>query len=161
MPRFDISRSFVRKIRFYQQFDVYTCKHLYASERTIEHIIPARLFTNKNDQWNGLNLYTTDLYLNRFRSDFVFGGSVDEVHSELGLWKQLDGNYKNLSKRVFLPKNNHRLIAHTVWTMLDQQNLDFEIKDCFESEEKFYKWLKIPWTSFELECLEKNKFYSK
>lgn len=157
MPRFSICSKIREKLRYYQPFDIYTQKYLKYQNRSIEHVIPCRILKTKEQCTNHEILYITELNVNRFRSDFFFGGSKDEILQEKKSWKELDGNFKHCQKKIFYPKKNHRLISHIIWKFLQRHPDVFP----FENEIVFQEWLNMPWDPFQRHILECNSWINK
>ena len=163
MTRFRIPDMLKRRLRFYQDIDAYSHRWLPSHQRSIEHIIPVRLTPQKTIQHDPIHLYVTSAALNGFRSDYRFGGEVEELRCGGPRWIQMEGSYKDPHRRVFYPKNGHRLIAHVVWKMMDKHP---ELRDhedqLFESTRCWDRWLQKPWTPLERHILDNNEMlYTK
>ena len=157
MTRFALPPLLRKRLRFYQPMDVYRHCPLPIKERSIEHLIPVSLTpTSSEVQLEPMHLYITSPRMNGFRSNYRFGGDREEVWDPH--WKELDGCFKNSSRRVFFPARGHRLVAHVIWKMMDRYPFlrDYEDK-CFENMETWDRWLKKPWTPMERHVLENNQ----
>lgn len=141
-----------RRLRDSLVFDVYTQEQVPKKIRSIEHLIPARLFQDRQSQHDPRHLFMTSAAMNRFRSDFRFGGSlVRRGRQPVGPWEELDGCFRNRNRRLFFPRTGHRLIAHTVQKMLASHPVLRGLEqECFESVECFQEWLAAPWTPMEV-----------
>ena len=154
MPRFTIPSLLRNRLRFYQNVDVYRHQHLSLKERTMEHIIPVSC-SSKDVQLDIGNLYMTNSRLNGFRSNYRFGGHMDETLA--GNWKECQGCFRNTERRVFLPAHGHRLVAHVLWKMMDKYpELEQNQWKWIENQETWDRWLKTPWTPLERHVLEMN-----
>ena len=159
MTRFAIPPALRHRLRFYQPMDVYRCKPLLFRERSLEHIVPVSLTPGRSSrqiQLDPIHLYVTSPKINGFRSNYRFGGYIDETVDTP--WKEMDGCFKNSQRRVFLPAQGHRLIAHVLWKMMDKYPALRDHEDqCFENIETWNRWLKEPWTPMERHLLENNE----
>ena len=156
MTRFAIPPVLRHRLRFYQPIDVYRFQPLLFRERSLEHIVPVSLTpASRNVQLDPMQLYVTSPKVNGFRSNYRFGGDRDETLDIQ--WKEMDGCFKNAQRRVFLPAQGHRLVAHVFWKMMDKYPALRDHEDqCFENTETWNRWLKTPWTPMERHLLENN-----
>ena len=157
MTRFAIPAALRHRLRFYQPVDVYRFKPLLFRERSLEHVVPVSLTPASHEiQLDPMHLYITSPKINGFRSNYRFGGDVEETLDTQ--WKEMDGCFRNSKRRVFLPAQSHRLVAHVLWKMMDKYPgmRDYEDR-CFENTETWNRWLKKPWTPMERHLLENNE----
>ena len=157
--RFPLSILQRTRLRFHQPVDIYRHCEFPTRQRTMEHIIPVRVLSeNRSMQHDPLNLYTTSAEMNRFRSDYRFGGIEDQVRQEK--WASMEHVcFRNPRRRVFYPHHSRRLIAHVLWKMMDKYPSlrDEETQtQIIESTETWNRWLQTPWTPMEKHLLENN-----
>lgn len=155
MTRFQIPFRDRRILKTIHTVDVYSHRYLEHSKRTIEHIVPVRVLKEKKAQLDMCHLFVTSSHVNRFRSDYAFGGrGKDEIY----LWEQLDGCYRDKKTRVFYPKEGHRLVAHVVWEMMQKYpSLSGYENKVFKSLDVWDFWLHKPWTPVERYMYETMK----
>lgn len=156
--RFPLSIMQRTRLRFHQPVDVYRQCEFPSHQRTIEHIIPVRVMSeNRSMQHDPLNLYMTSGVLNRFRSDYRFGGDEEQALAEK--WASLEHVcFRNPRRRVFYPHHSRRLIAHVLWKMMDKYPfLREEQTQIIESTETWNRWLRTPWTPMEKHLWENNQ----
>jgi hypothetical protein len=100
------------------EYDLYTRHFLPEKDRTIEHIVPNRLLTGY-EKVDPCNLYVIDKTVNRFRSDYRFGGSIDEILETIDEWENIDYRvFRNRRQRLFFPMYGRPLVARTCRNML-------------------------------------------
>lgn len=157
MPRYHIRQCVAQKIRETYPIDIYSHQEIEPSKRTIEHVIPVRMVLSRKPQIDCRHLFVTTCPLNRFRADFAFGGTADEVLHQKEEWIHFNGCYKNMRKRLFYPKHGHRLIAHTIWNMMKTYPCLHDIGSClFPSWDTWETWSRIAWTPKECHMRDVN-----
>lgn len=114
-----MSLHFKRRLRFYNFFDLYTQQIISVSDRTIEHVLPVSKIPRRaiNDPFN---LFVISRTINSFRSNYRFGGEIDEIHSCPHQFQEIGKCYRSTGKKIFYPRYGHRIIAQVGCYMLDK-----------------------------------------
>lgn len=161
MVRFTIPSKIVRLLRDQHTVDIYCHRELSNSEKSIEHILPVRVVASKMAQLDPRHLYVTDRSLNRFRSDYAFGGTREMISFSKN-WVEHQGCFRFSIKRIFYPRHGHRLIAQVVWDMMQRYPfLREEEAQIFPDWEIWETWSKQPWTPLEKSMYETNLLIQK
>jgi endonuclease I len=97
-------------------------------------------------------MYMASASVNNFRSNFRFA-ELDKTSDAV---QERHGSLRLLSKRLFCPYQGRRLIAHTVWSMLDRYE-GLEEERIFDDPLTFWSWQRQPWTPIERVMLERQQ----
>ena len=145
----------IRRLKSNIYYDLYTNQYLPLKSRSVEHIIPQRLFRKHEDFMKNdiLNLWIIDNQINRFRSDYRFGGSLQEIYENKKDWQNLnDYVFRNNKKRIFYPIYGHHIIAKTCLLMRYKYPILDDYWDQIAiSENLFSDWIKKPQTIIDKE----------
>lgn len=121
--------------------DLYTREFVQPDLRTIEHIVPSRLLTNRTQQCDSSNLFVVHKRINRFRSDFRFGGSIDEIVSNRKEWEHVSYNvFRNRKKRIFFPMHGRKIVADVCLDMLRRYPDLYDYQDQIMVEDDVKTW---------------------
>lgn len=135
------------------QHDLYTRKLLREKERSIEHVVPNRLLKG-TEKFDVVNLWVIDHDINRFRSDYRFGGSVEEVLETIDEWEHVDNCvFRNRRRRVFFPVYGRPLVAMTCKRMFEKYEHLQDIEDQVFVKEDIRKWLFEDVDEFDMNTL--------
>lgn len=142
-----------RRLKLNIYYDLYTNQYLSIKSRSIEHIIPQRLFDIDYMKNDVQNLWIVDQKINRFRSDYRFGGSLQEIYENKKEWQNLnDYVFRNKKKRIFYPVYGHHIIAKTCLNMRYKYPIINNYWDQIViSENLFDDWIKKPKTIIDKE----------
>ena len=152
-----LSLQFKKLLRFHQPYDLYTHRLLPVGRRTVEHVVPVSRVAHLPQPISRdvAHLWVTDLQLNRWRSNYRFVAHCDVNDPS---WDQLQGCFRNRARQLFYPSKSHRLIAHTIWTLMRKYpSAEEHLCDVFQSEACLQSWLKAPWTRQEQWMWEQNE----
>ncbi|NDE18220.1 hypothetical protein EBZ80_25210 [bacterium] len=137
-------------VRFYQPWDVYTHHFVSPQRRTIEHVIPKSRLKSLNLSVNNdlHNLWMADVTVNQWRRDYRFAVR-DDVLATPG-WEQHMGCVRHAGRGLYCPAQSHRLIAHSIASlMLQYPRLEEKLDTVFDSPSCLDEWLATPWTDRE------------
>lgn len=122
--------------------DIYTRHFVRPEYRTVEHIVPNRILPSPHAKKDIVNLFVADRVINRFRSDYRFGGSFEEILSTSKDWEHLSYKvFRNRKKRIFFPLYGRRIVANTCLEMLRRYPVLHDYKDQFMHEIDTKEWL--------------------
>lgn len=123
-------------------YDLYTRKFVDKSYRTIEHIVPNRLLMTPKQKTDPLNLCIVDERVNRFRSDFRFGGSIEDIlENENDEWETFNYSvFRNPRHRIFFPLYGRKVIAKTCFEMMTKYPQLYPVYSQIFIERDITKW---------------------
>jgi hypothetical protein len=148
------------RIRFHLIQDIYTHSYLTSQNKTIEHLLPCSKMKHSRGKNDILHLFITSYSMNKFRSNYIFGGCIDEIQQDSKNWQEKEGNFRNKSKMLFYPKKSQRLIAHVHFLMLNKYP-DLRDLHFFDSWDTLDKWSRQKWTEEEKFMWESKQFFAK
>lgn len=154
-----LSHGFKKMLRFHQPYDLYTHRLVPVERRTVEHVVPVSHVAHLKQPIvrDATHLWMADQQLNRWRSNYRFTTDCN-VKSDNKRWDELQGCFRNRARKLFYPLKSHRLIAHTVWTLMRKYpGAEDSLCNVFESEACLRAYLKTPWTSQEEWMWEQNQ----
>jgi len=114
-----MSLNFKRSLRVYNFFDLYTQQIISIGDRTIEHVLPVSRIPRqaKNDP---SNLFVISRKINSFRSNYRFGGHIDEIYSCPHRYEEMGKCFRSTDKKIFYPRYGHCIIARVGCHMLNK-----------------------------------------
>jgi hypothetical protein len=136
--------------------DLYTRYFISGKNRTIEHLVPNRLLRGY-EKIDGCNMYVIDKTVNRFRSDYRFGGSIDEILETIDEWEHINHLvFRNRRHRLFFPMYGRPLVARSCQRMLHK----YEHLQDVESQILISRDVKM-WLEEDMDAFDKSIEYRK
>lgn len=154
------------------KINIYTNELIKDKNLSIEHIIPKRIFKNKNHANNIYNLAFTDKKTNSKRRDFKYGDIInipskynkknlnnfydlisDDFESVLDSEQKVNGIISS-SRRLFYPisEENYGCISRSIIKLLyEYPYLYSSLNEIIYEPHILSKWNKMPETKFEIE----------
>ena len=133
-----------RFLKMVLKYDLYTREYIRPDRRSIEHVIPNRLLSTTKAKKDCRNLFVVHGHTNHFRSDFRFGGSIEEIIENRKDWEHLQYNvFRNRKKRIFFPMYGRKIIANVCVDMFraypELHDYQKEIMVTEDTKEWFYE----------------------
>lgn len=155
------SPKHIRAFKKTMEYDLYTRRFIQESVRTIEHIVPSRWLSG-NEKMDTCNLYVIHNRINRFRSDYRFGGTLEEVLETVDEWEHIDHHvFRNPRHRLFFPMYGRPLIAYTCRKMLQKYEHLQDIRDHIFVTQDLDIWTQEGMDEFDHQLFIKNYRWSR
>lgn len=140
--------------------DLYTGKYVHDSRRSVEHVVPARLL-NKKSRGDMMNLFMVDHCVNRFRSDYRFGGSVEEVLETIEEWEHMDNLvFRHRRHRLFFPLHGRSLVSKICKSMMEHHEYLQEYHDQIILRKDIHLWLHEKTDTIEKEIMHRKRYFN-
>lgn len=130
-----------RLLKLVLKYDLYTRQFIRWERRTVEHVVPSSVLPTVQSKKDTRNLFVVDASINRFRSDYRFGGSFEEILTNAKDWEHLSFTvFRNQKKRIFFPLHGRRIVANVCLDMMRTYPVLYDQMDRIMVHDDMRQW---------------------